>query len=135
MLHIGNNNQYTKYIINGSELSKVNHEKNFEVIISNDLKPSKHCSDVKITNKLVGFTGRTSENKSEKVILTLFTALVLPHLEYILIRWKKYKKKLPAKSSHYEKRLKELNLFSLSKRRLRGDLIKLFEIFHGFDNI
>ena len=27
VLHIGNNNQYTKYTINGSELFKVRHEK------------------------------------------------------------------------------------------------------------
>ena len=72
-LHIGNNNQYIKYTINGSELSKVNHEKDLEVTISNNLKPGKHCSDVvkKKANKLVGFIGRTFEYKSEKVILSL----------------------------------------------------------------
>ena len=46
ILHIGNNNQFTKYTMNGSELSKVNHEKELEVTISNDLKPDtlfRHC--------------------------------------------------------------------------------------------
>ena len=52
VLHIGNNNQFTKCTINGSELSKVSHEKDLGITISNDLKSDKHCSDVvrKATN-------------------------------------------------------------------------------------
>ena len=44
--------------MNGSEFSKVNHEKYLRVTISKDLKHGKYCSDVvKVTNKLciVGF--------------------------------------------------------------------------------
>ena len=47
VLHIGSKNQFTKYTMNGSEFSKVNHEKDLGITISNDLKPDKHCSDVK----------------------------------------------------------------------------------------
>ena len=84
-LHIGNNNQYTKYTINGCEHSKVNHEKDLGVTISNDPKPDKYCSDVvKKVNKLVGFIGRTFEYISEKVILSLYNTLVRPHLEYCI---------------------------------------------------
>ena len=56
MLHIGNNDHYTKYTMNGPELSKISHEKDLRVSINNDLKPYKHSSDVvKTFNKLVGF--------------------------------------------------------------------------------
>ena len=54
--------------MNVSKLFKVNHEKDLGVTISNDLKPSKHCSDaIKTANKLVGFIGRTFEYKFEKL--------------------------------------------------------------------
>ena len=57
VLHVGNNNHYTNYTMNGFELSKVSHEKDLEVTISNDLKPSKCYSDIiKNANKLVGFS-------------------------------------------------------------------------------
>ena len=83
VLHIGNNNDRHNYSMNGIELLKVNEEKDLGVTISSDLKPGKHCTEVvKTANKLIGFIGRTFEFKSEKVILTLFNALVRPHLEY-----------------------------------------------------
>ena len=128
--------------MNGSELSKVNHEKDLGVTIINDIKPDKHCSDVKKANKLVCFIGRTFEYKSEKVILILYNALVRPHLEYCIQFWSPYYRKYINKleriqrritkmiprlrNKSYEERLKELNLLSLSKCRLRGNLIEVF---------
>ena len=62
--------------MNGSELF---------IYSSNYLEPSKHCLDVvEKPNKLVGFIGSTFEYKSENVIITLFNALLRPHLEYFI---------------------------------------------------
>ena len=36
---------------------------------------------------------------------------------------------------NYEEKLEYLNMFSLSKRRLRGDMIETFKIFQGLDNV
>ena len=152
VLHIGSNNDQVQYEMNGHVLETVKKEKDLGVTISNDLKPGKHCSEVvKTANRLVGFIGRTFENKSETVLLKLYNSLVRPHLEYCIQFWSPYYQKdvdklervqrrltkmIPRlRNMPYEERLKNLNLFSLSKRRMRGDLIEVFKIFKGFDNI
>ncbi len=71
--HIDINNDNVEYLMNGVELSVTNTEKEFWVMISDDLKPSNQCSKVaKTAIKLGVFNGRTFEHTSEKVILTLF---------------------------------------------------------------
>ncbi len=111
-----------------------NTETDLGVMISDDLKPNNQCSkSVKNANKLVGFIGRTFEQKSEKVILTLYKSLVRPLLEYCVQFWSPYYRKdidklervqrratkmIPRlRCKPYEERLQELDLFSLSKRR------------------
>ena len=152
LLHIGSNNDQVDYSMNGSELSKADQEGDLGVIISKDLKPTLQCKEViKTANKLIGFIGRAFEHKSEKVIRTLYNSLVRPHLEYCVQFWSPYYRKdidklervqrrvtkmIPRlRNKPYEERLEELNLFSLSKRRLRGDLIEIFKMFKGFDNL
>ena len=99
----------------------------------------------------MGLIGRTFEFKSEKVILALYNSLVRPHLEYCVQFWSPYYRKdieklekvqrritkmIPRlRNKSYEDRLEELKLFSLTKRRLRGDLIEVFKIMKGFDNL
>ena len=59
VLHIGNNNQYTKYTMNACELPKVNHEI-LRVTISNDLKPSKYFSGT-LLRKLTNWSASSDE--------------------------------------------------------------------------
>ena len=152
VLNVGSKNEKFSYMMNDERLDNVNKEKDLGIIISDDLKPSQQCSEaVKKANKLVGFIGRAFEFKSENNILTLYNSLVRPHLEYCVQFWSPYYRKdieklervqrrvtkmIPRlRNKPYEERLAALNLFSLPKRRLRGDLIQVFKIIKGLDNM
>ena len=77
--------------MNNTTLDVTNEEKDLGVLISNELKWSKHCQNAYTkANRVLGMINRTICSKDKIILTSLYKTLVRPHLEYCSPAWSPY---------------------------------------------
>ena len=157
VMHIGSKNPHHKYHMkdqNGqeTEITSVTEEKDLGVVVDSRLSfKSQVASVVKKANSMTGILVRNFKHLDPNTFTTLYKAIVRPVIEYGSPVWAPHtvqdQDRLEGvqrratrsikllKKKPYHERLKSLGVPTLSYRRDRADMIQVYKLVHGLEDI
>ena len=156
IMHFGRKNPGRKYYVdNGDErvtLGVTEVEKDLGVIISNNCKNNRQAEkSINRANYELGRLRKTFQFFNIKLFRILYPTFIRPHLEFASavlnklskghqnsmegVQRRATKMVVELRSMNYEDRLKALGLTTLEERRKRGDLIQIYKIVRGIEEV
>jgi hypothetical protein len=156
LMHIGKNNTRQAYTMpkdgGRRNIEEVEEEKDLGVVLDDKLSFDKHIlSKVSKANQVLGVIRRTFKFLDREAFMTLYKAMVRPHLEYAAPVWNptmiKHKRLIEnvqrratklvpeLRDKPYTERLKQIGLPTLEYRRLRMDMVQTYRLTHGLEDI
>ncbi|KFP26144.1 hypothetical protein N325_05939, partial [Colius striatus] len=148
VLHLGRNNPLHQYRLGTDLMKSSSAERDVGVLLDNKLTMSQQCALMaKTSNGILGCIKKSVASRSREILLPVYSGLMRPHLESFIQFWaaqlkrdRELLERVQRRATKmirgleylsYEKRLRELGLFSLEKRRLREDLSNIYKYLKG----
>ena len=136
----------------GMDLNQVNSEKDLGITFQDDLQFTKHLADkFKKANSMLGLIHHSFQYIDNEMLIHLYKALVRPHVEYASSVWSPFmlrdikliegvqrratRLSRDLRNDPYNIRLTTLVLPTLQFRRDRADMLQVFKMLNGYEDI